>query len=321
MSDHTERRALRRELTWYLVLTFGSTWALAAFAATRGGLGAFPVLPLAMLFPMTAAFVVQRFVAKRPMRPALGFRVGNLRYWIFAPLALVLLWALVFALSSLVHPSAYKDWPGIAAKVALLKNVPSTPFGVRGRLAVAFLITAIVAPLLNLPIFLGEEVGWRAFMTPRLVALYGRPGLLLGGAIWGVWHTPFIFMGLNYPQHPALGHLLWIPFCIAFGIILQTVYARGGSVVPAALCHGITNQIAALTIGLVIVDSRFNDLVDGPAGVVALVTLIVPAVYCYITFPLGAQITIPPVARVAADGNPHLETGHELNQGHNAASE
>jgi hypothetical protein len=120
---------------------------------------------------------------------------------------------------------------------------------------------------------------------------------LLGGAIWGVWHTPFIFMGLNYPQHPALGHLLWIPFCIAFGIILQTVYVRGGSVVPAALCHGITNQIAALTLGLVIVDSRFNDLIDGPAGVVALVTLIVPAIYCYRTFPLGARIASPPLAQ------------------------
>src|ERR1035437_7600119 len=116
MSTISDRRPLRRELGWYLCLTFGGTWALAAFAATRGGLGAFPVLPLAMLFPMTAAFVVQRFVAKRPMRAALGVRVGSWRYWIFAPLALVLLWALVFALSSLVHPSAYKDWPGIAAK-------------------------------------------------------------------------------------------------------------------------------------------------------------------------------------------------------------
>lgn len=272
---------IRRELIWFLGLTFTTSYAIAALAAMRGGLAGFPALPLAMLMPMTAAFIVQRFVARQPVLSALGFRVGRLRYWILAPAATLGVWIIVFGASYLIHPAAYVSRSVIATRVLHLKNLPPTTLGAGGQLAIAYLITVIVAPVLNLPIFLGEEVGWRAFMTPRLVALLGRPGLLISGAIWGVWHTPFIYLGLNYPTHPLLGHLIWVPYCIAFGILLQTVYVRSQSIFPAALCHGLTNQFAMLTLGLVVADSRFNELLDGPAGLVALLVVTLPAVYCY----------------------------------------
>lgn len=272
---------IHRELVWFLTLTFTATLAIAALAAERGGLDSFPALPLAMLVPMAAAFVVQRFVSDGPVLANLGFRRGRLVHWLVAPAAILLLWTVVFTVGYLIHSSAYVDWPTVGTRAVRLKNLPPTPFGPGGRLIVAYLVTIIVAPLLNLPIFLGEEVGWRAFMTPRLVALYGRRGLLISGVIWGVWHTPFIMLGLNYPTHPLLGELIWIPFCIAFGILLQTVYVRSRSIFPAALCHGLTNQFGMLTLSLVIVDTRARELIDGPAGLVALLILALPATYCY----------------------------------------
>jgi membrane protease YdiL (CAAX protease family) len=284
MTIPNAQSGIRRELAWFLALTFTASYAIAALAAARGGLAAFPALPLAMLMPMISAFIVQRFIVTEPVLSTLGFRVGRLRYWVVAPAAMLVMWITVFALSYVVHPAAYTNWSVIATRVQGLKNVPPTTLSAGGKLAVAYLLTLIIAPLLNLPIFLGEEVGWRAFMTPRLVALFGRPGLLIGGAIWGVWHTPFIYMGLNYPTHPLAGHLVWIPFCVAFGILLQTVYVRSRSIFPAALCHGLTNQFATLTLGLIVADTRFRELLDGPAGVVALLVLILPAAYYYRQF-------------------------------------
>ena len=286
----TSASALRRELAWFIGLAFAATYALAAIAAARGGLGAFPVMPLGMLTPMLAALFVQRFIAKRPIlgREGLGFRWGRLRYWILAPAGMVALWAAVFVVSYFVHPGAYATWSGVAANVMRLKNVPGSAATPEGKLIAAYALTLVVAPFLNLPIFLGEEVGWRGFMTPRLIALFGRRGLLVSGVIWALWHTPFIFLGLNYPTHAAIGHVIWIPFCVCFGILLQTAVARSGSIFPAALAHGITNQAAGLTVGLVIVDARYYDLLDGPAGLIALLCVLVPAVYFYRRFPVAA---------------------------------
>jgi membrane protease YdiL (CAAX protease family) len=280
--------ALRRELTWFIAITFIATYAIAGLAAARGGLGAFPAIPLAMLTPMLTALGVQRFIAKRPIigENGLGFRWGSTRYWLAAPAVMILLWAVVFGVSYFVHPAAYANWDAITANVRHLKNVPGSGQSAVGTLVSAYALTIFVAPLLNLPIFLGEEVGWRGFMTPRLVALFGRRGLLVSGVVWALWHTPFIFLGLDYPTHPMVGHLLWIPFCICFGIILQTLYVRSGSIFPVALAHGITNQVCALTLGIVLVDAQYSDLLDGPAGVVALVILVIPAVYCYRRFPI-----------------------------------
>ena len=46
---------------------------------------------------------------------------------------------------------------------------------------------------------LGEEIGWREYLLPKQVAVYGmRKGVLLNGFYWGIAHLPLIFLGFNY---------------------------------------------------------------------------------------------------------------------------
>ena len=287
---------IRRELGWYVAITYASSCIFAVLAARHGGLSSFPALPLAMLVPWLAAVVVGRTARRPAAPPSLGFRVGRVKYWIIAPLAVLALWSCVFAISYAVHPGAYiGGWAELTANVGKLQNIP--PVGGTGtRLGLAYLLTIVIGPVLNIPIFLGEEVGWRGFMTPRLVTLFGRRGLIIGGCTWALWHTPFILIGQNYPDHPLMGHLIWVPFCIAFSIILQTVYVRSRSIFPSALCHGLTNQFAMLTLSVFAVQGRFVDLLDGPAGIVGMVILSVPAIWCYRRFPLrdDAELTATP---------------------------
>ena len=278
---------IKRELACFIGLTFVLTWALAAYGWFHNGLKS-GVLPLAMLLPMSVALFVQRFVAHRPAFRGgeLGIRWGRSRYWVLAPAVILLFWSVAFLLDIALHPDLLASKLEIAAAVRGLRNVPAPAMSVGGKLALAYLMTVFVAPLLNLPIFLGEEIGWRGFMTPRLVALYGRPGLLVAGAVWAAWHLPFIAMGLNYPTHPVLGLGAWLVFCIEFGIVLQTIVVRSGSVFPAALAHGVTNQVTMLTLSIFFVERRFNDLIDMPAGLIVVALLAVPAVYAYRTFPV-----------------------------------
>ncbi len=102
--------------------------------------------------------------------------------------------------------------------------------------------------LLFLPFF-GEEFGWRAYMTPKLEQIMPMPAaLLVGGILWGVWHAPLTVQGhnfgLDYVGFPYLGILLMCVMCIADGAILTLLTKRTKSVIPAAIMHGINNNMS-----------------------------------------------------------------------------
>ena len=56
------------------------------------------------------------------------------------------------------------------------------------------------APLMNMLFAVGEESGWRGFLYPQLKARFGkRLGWVIGGIIWGLWHSPLIWLiGYEY---------------------------------------------------------------------------------------------------------------------------
>ncbi|HEY5022256.1 MAG TPA: hypothetical protein VII30_07180 [Gemmatimonadaceae bacterium] len=126
----------------------------------------------------------------------------------------------------------------------------------------------------NRRVYLAETVA-----APEWIVVF-TIGYPLHHAAYANWQT----IGLNYPTHPLIGHLIWIPFCVAFRILLQMVYVRAQSIFPVALCYGLTNQFGMLTLGLVVAEDRARDLVDGPAGLFALVVVALPAIYCYRQF-------------------------------------
>jgi hypothetical protein len=61
------------------------------------------------------------------------------------------------------------------------------------------------------------------------------------------------------------------------------VVTRARSIVPAALCHGVVNQLAAVTFTVFAVEPRLRDLVDGPSGLASLLVLAPLAWYAYRT--------------------------------------
>lgn len=101
--------------------------------------------------------------------------------------------------------------------------------------------------LLILPFF-GEEFGWRAYMTPKLEQIMPMPAaLVVSGILWGVWHAPLTVQGhnfgLDYPGFPFLGIFMMCVMCTAMGAILTLLTKRTQSVIPAAIMHGINNNM------------------------------------------------------------------------------
>ena len=139
----------------------------------------------------------------------------------------------------------------------------------------------LLSPL-AIPLMIGEEFGWRAYLQPKLMPLGPRKAVLLVGTIWAVWHWPFIFMGfeygLNYWGAPVVGSLLFIWFCVLASIFLGWLTLRSSSVWPAALGHGVINAAALLMIAYI---SGEPNLLVGPGhvgiiGSLGYVTLALP---------------------------------------------
>jgi uncharacterized protein len=268
--------------------TFVPTIALACWAHACGTPGAIAaVTPLAMLTPALSAIVVQRLSSGRHILRGQPFelRLGRARWLLLAPAAFVMAIVTSILISFLLTPGLLVDHVGFAVAASHLGGVPGGAMEPASRFGLAIAMSLLLGPILNIPLFLGEELGWRGFMNPRLLEMFGRPGLLIGGAIWAVWHVPMILLGLNYPQHAFFGLLLWIPLCMGINVLLHEIKRRAGSILPCALAHGAMNQLAPLLMTVLFVRGAFSDLVDGPAGLAGLLVALVPAALVYRRMP------------------------------------
>ncbi len=105
----------------------------------------------------------------------------------------------------------------------------------------------LVAGLVNLLPALGEEIGWRGWLWPRLQPLGQLPAILISGIVWGIWHAPLILLGYNYPlANGAGGVISMCGMCIIVGAFFAWLRSMSNSVWPAALAHGIFNASAGL---------------------------------------------------------------------------
>jgi len=118
----------------------------------------------------------------------------------------------------------------------------------------------------------GEETGWRGFLVKNLKEMRFFKAALIIGFIWGIWHAPLILMGHNYPQHPQIGVLMMIVFCILLTPILQYLVIKSKSVIATAIAHGTLNAVAAVSIMAV---SGGNDLTVGIMGIAGFITLFI----------------------------------------------
>jgi membrane protease YdiL (CAAX protease family) len=90
---------------------------------------------------------------------------------------------------------------------------------------------------------LGEEIGWRGFLTEEATRAFGfTRGTLFTGAIWAVWHLPILL----FADYNA-GTPWWfsIPCFAVMVMALSFAFAwlrlRSGSLWPAAILHASHN--------------------------------------------------------------------------------
>lgn len=259
MTDNRGGRGLStreiRSIAMFVLISFGLAWLVALPLWFGDGIAS-PMLPLiaiGMMATPTIAALVMVFFVDRPQRRARALGVWPLRpvnrliryslLGIFVPIALALV-ALPVGAALRMFPADFANFSGfretliIQLQEAGQATLPM-PIAV---IVIVQLLTLPLAAFINLIPALGEEIGWRGWLLPKLMPLGVAPAILISGVIWGLWHAPLILLGYNYPAVPAwLGQTAMIGMCIVIGAVFGWLRIRSESVWPAALAHAAFN--------------------------------------------------------------------------------
>lgn len=267
----------KKRLLIYLGLAFGMAWLVFFVFILTGHTwsGSTPelisLLSLGMLAP-TAAHIITRKITGEGFRLSgkdsmmLGIDLKG-KKWLFFPVAVIL-------------PVIYAT----LGDVIIWLSCPEA-FGitdVRPFVAIIYPLLAVVSGVVLSFAALGEELGWRGYMMPKLIELIGMPkAIITGGIIWGLWHAPLTCVGHNYgmdyPGFPYVGIILMCLMCMALGTVLTYVTIKTGSIWPAAFMHAINNSSPSVMVVFM------NHDVKIPIWIHALsnIPLILLAILCF----------------------------------------
>jgi membrane protease YdiL (CAAX protease family) len=93
---------------------------------------------------------------------------------------------------------------------------------------------------------LGEEIGWRGYVLPRLQSrMSALSAALLIAPIWGLWHLPLWLTGA--PGRTPLIYAGFVVSAFALSVLLTWVYnSTGGSLLLVVLLHATINLPIAI---------------------------------------------------------------------------
>ena len=271
----------------FLGFAFGIPWAVALVIALTGvwdnnPLAAMTVANLVFISTPVVANIATRLVTKEGWG---GFmlRLNFRRNWRFLlaawllPLLATVVGGVIFYL---LFPQSFDPDLGVVRK--LTASIPSVA-AIDPWLIVIFM--AIQGVLITVPInsvvSLGEELGWRAYLLPKLMERFAgaehvsRSGMvgarrmaLLVGLIHGVWHWPLFFLSTKLDSSSAFPFpLVYLIFTCSMSVLLSWVTLRSGSVWPAAVGHGAINATSALA-GYMVKGPAIPLLGPAPTGLI-----------------------------------------------------
>lgn len=282
----------RRGVLVFLLLAFGLAWGAVLVAHMVLDLSmADPRTQLTVALPMAfapavAAVVVRRWVTREGFGDAgLALRLRTARhYYLLAWLGPVLVLAATVGLA--VALGLYK--PDLSVLPVI---VPGLPAGLAT-------LPILLVPVLLMPLFWGEELGWRSYLQQRVSR---RPvhAAFVTGLIWAVWHYPLAFTDYAEYSHVLLGLGTWTLSLVAQAVILAWLFLRSGSIWVACLAHAGNNLILGTCATILLEEDGGLD--PATVALLELATLAVIASWILLTRRLVAPQPTGSVTR-SSDG-------------------
>jgi membrane protease YdiL (CAAX protease family) len=227
-------------IIWFLALTALISSLFYAPIISTGHVGGGAGLYVAGLAwsPAVAAFLTVYF--RHLDVRSLGLAWGAGRYallayatpLVYAAIAYGLIWILEFGF-----------FPDPAAIASLSKQLGWHFTNPAIFIPLYFVLIASTQMVSNLARAIGEEIGWRGFLAPRLVSHLGFTwGAILTGIIWAAWHMPvLLFADYNSGTPWWFSLPCFCALTIGLSIIMAWLRLVSNSVWPCAILHASHN--------------------------------------------------------------------------------
>ncbi|TQV76566.1 CPBP family intramembrane metalloprotease [Aliikangiella marina] len=143
---------------------------------------------------------------------------------------------------------------------------------------------------------LGEELGWRGFLVPKLLAFnsFHKTSLLVG-VIWAFWHLPIIlytpyFTGDNIYFGIACHSIL----VISLSYLLTWLYLKSQSIWPVCLFHASHNVFMQQVLSPLTTNTTDSSFITGDFGIgIALLSCLVTFLVIKLSGGAKAEKTFP----------------------------
>jgi membrane protease YdiL (CAAX protease family) len=213
------QRAEGRGVIAFLALVFAASIAVAVMLPRSSA------APLISAFIPVAVLILLTPFGGRSVWSGLGLGRAGVR-----------LWPVAVAVPVAVAATSY----GIAWGLGMVK-----PIAVLGVSVVSLIITAAVTTV----VVLGEELGWRGYLQPRIQQLTSRQGgAVLTAFAHAAVHLPLIVLTSTYNDVGSRWVIapLSVVTIIGAGVFYAWLRDAARSIWPAAIAHAVGNTVLAL---------------------------------------------------------------------------
>jgi membrane protease YdiL (CAAX protease family) len=145
-----------------------------------------------------------------------------------------------------------------------------------------FVVVALLGLAFSTFFAMGEEIGWRGYMLPRLKTLGVFRAMLVVGFLQGVWHLPIMLATPWY--HSSGSKFIVVPLFLVTltlaGVLFGYLRFTTGSVWPCAIAHAVYNVAWDTLTGITAASSPETlEYVAGESGILPILELSVVAAW------------------------------------------
>ena len=278
--------------TLFLTLTFVISYLIAGIYKLNGGgntnsIGFAVLCVIYMFIPTISVIIIKKFIHHEKLKTDLliSFKINKWFFvaWLIMPVIMLFSIGISLSFPNVIYSpdmlGMLKRFATILtpAQIEHMKNsfatLPINPIWL-------FLIQGMIGGVtINAIAAFGEELGWRGFLLQEFKEMHFFKASIIIGFIWGIWHAPLILMGHNYPQHPQIGVLMMIIWCILLTPLFLFITIKSKSIIAAAILHGTVNG----TIGTsYMLTNGGNDLTVGLSGLAGFIALTIALICLFI---------------------------------------